>query len=243
MRSLLSKLPVPRAILAAAMLLLPFAALRADTVTAQFIGVNPGEVVSVSAGGTKYVGLEAGYFNWKYLSGATQFSPSFQSFCVELNRGVNNITTFTTAPLTPKFSDVQAARLQEFWGEHFAQIGQDARKAAAFQLGVWEIVNESGTTNLDLSSGNFTVLTSGRDATNAATVALSQSWLNDVNGSGSMESSLALLLSRDTQNQLTVTHPPTVPVPPAAILGGMGLVSLVGYGLRRRKLLAANPAK
>jgi len=224
--------PVRRAGLAIAAVALFAAPLRADTVTAEFAGVNPNQTVSVALGSTNYIGLLAGYYNWNYLDGNPSFSPNFRTFCVELNVGVQSPVTFNITSLTPKFSDLQASRLQEFWGEHFADVGNGAQTAAAFQLGVWEIANETG--DLDLSSGNFRALTSGKRPTDSATVALAQSWLNTVDGQGTFETNLTLLDSDSSQDQITTT----VPVPPGAVLGGMGLVSLIGYGLRRRRMAA-----
>lgn len=203
--------------------------LRAETITADFAGVSPGETVSVNLGGLEFKNIAAGFFNWTNVSPPSSFlAPSFQSFCAELNVGVQNTVTFTITPLQPRYSDIVASRLREFWGENFPNIGGDATRAAAFQLGVWEIVHEDGF-GLDLASGNFQATASPNG--NAA-INLAQSWLNNVNGQGTFADNLLVLDADGSQDQ--IVQPPVVPVPPSVILGGMGLISLVGFGIRRR---------
>jgi hypothetical protein len=202
---------------------------QADTITADFAGVSPGETVSVNLGGLDFRNINAGFFNWTNVTPPTSFlAPSFQSFCAELNVGVQPTTTFTITPLQPRYSDTVASRLREFWGENFAGIGADATRAAAFQLGIWEIVHEDGNA-LDLSSGNFQATASPNG--NAA-INLAQSWLNNVNGQGTFADNLLLLDADGSQDQ--IVQPPVVPVPPSVILGGIGLIGLVGYGIRRK---------
>jgi hypothetical protein len=209
---------------------------RAETITADFAGVSPGESVSVSLGGVNLKNVSAGFFNWTNVSPASSiFAPSFQSFCVELNVGVLNTATFTTVPLEPRYSATVASRLREFWGENFAGIGGDPTRAAAFQLGIWEIVHEDGQ-GLDLASGTFTASVSpnGNQAIN-----LAQNWLNNVDGQGTLADGLVILDAEGSQDQIVQT--PIVPVPPSVVLGGVGLVGLMGYGIRRRRF-AGNTA-
>ena len=222
--------PVRFGLLAA--LLAVTASARAETLTADFNGVSPGETVTVTYNNVAYKNLSAGYFNWINVSPATStFAPQFQSFCVEINRGVLSQTTFNTTPLQPRYSASQSARLREFWGENFAGVGANPTRAAAFQLGIWEIVGEDGTTALDLASGNFTGDSS--PDSNAA-IEQAKTWLNAVDGQGTFEDNLLILDSESSQDQINTTST-VVPVPPAVLMGGMGLMSLVGYGLRRRQ--------
>lgn len=213
---------------------------NAETLTADFAGVSPSQTVSVTYNNVAYNGVSAGFFNWINVSPATSaFAPSFQSFCAEINVGVLPTTTFTTTPLSPRYSSSQASRLREFWGENFASAGASATNAAAFQIGVWEIVGENGATSLDLASGNFKADSSPNS--NAA-IDQAKAWLANVDGQGTFEDNLTLLDSESSQDQIGKTTPSTVvPVPPAVVLGGMGLMSLMGYGVRRR--LARKAAK
>lgn len=204
-------------------------AARAETITADFAGVSPGETVTVNLGGLEFKNIAAGYFNWTNVTPSNTFlGSSFQSFCAELNVGVQSTATFTTQPLQPRYSDVVASRLREFWGENFPGIGGDATRAAAFQLGVWEIVHEDGF-GLDLAGGNFQASVSPNG--NAA-IALAQGWLNNVNGQGAFADNLLVLDADGSQDQ--IVQPPVVPVPPTVVLGGMGLIGMIGYGIRRR---------
>lgn len=202
---------------------------RADTVTAAFNGVSPGSSISVAFNGVQLKNISAGVLNWNYVSGNTFFSPNFKAFCLEVAVGISSPTTFTVQDLSSRFSTTTVGRLQEFWGENFSSIGTNGTNAAAFQLGIWEIVSDG---SLDLNNGSFSASSSS-----AKTVA--QQWLNNVNGTGPMETRLIGLDATGSQDLITF-GPPTsvVPVPPAAVLAGMGLISLVGYGIRRRVKVA-----
>jgi hypothetical protein len=212
------------------------AAAHAETISADFAGVGPGETVSVTLDGVPFKNISAGYFNWTNVNPNTTFLGSaFQSFCVELNVGVAASTTFTFTPLQPRYTDTQTSRLREYFGENFANAGSNATTAAAFQLGLWEIVHENSG-SLNLSTGNYTADSSPN---NNAAINLAQSWLNALDGQGTFEDNLIVLDSAGSQDQIVRT--PMVPVPPSVILGGMGLISLVGYGIRRRRLAKNSP--
>jgi len=198
-------------------LLLAANAARADTITVNFDNVDPGRAVSVRLGSTN-IDTRAGLFNFDRVSGSTAFGNRFQSFCIELDApiGSNPITFDINALSGPK-----AARISEFWGENFGKIGTNADLAAAFQLGLWEIIYDN---TADLGGGNFRV-----NSAPVAALSAAQSWLGQVNGSGTFASGLVTLSSPTAQDQITV-----VPVPPTVLLAVVGMAGLAGYGWRRR---------
>ncbi len=217
--------PVRTAIVAA--LALAFTgSTRADTITAQFLDVNPGGVITFTLGGPPAAQTLSGFFNFNRISGSNVLGESFSSFCMELTQGIapGTTATFSIDPLSSQLSATQVSRMQELWGRNRANV-VDATSANAFQMAVWEIVHETAGNPLDLSAGNF-IVTDGAGAS-----ALSQSWLSGLDGTGPFETNLVALTNPDVQDQVAIL----VPVPPAAILAGIGLISLTGYGIRRRR--------
>lgn len=205
------------------------ASAKAETVIAELQSVTPARSVNVTFSGFPFAGISAGYFNWVNVTPSDTFlGAAFRSFCIQFDVGAMALTTFSTQDLEPRFTSVTANRLREFWGRYFGGIGENADLAAAFQLGLWEIVHETNGT-LDLSTGSFIV-----DSAPAGVKSTSQSWLDNLDGTGPMDMSLVILDAPKSQDQIINRVPPIIPAPPAVILGAMGLASLVGYGYRRR---------
>lgn len=208
--------------------------LRAETVTAELLNVSPSRPVNITFSGFLFTGISAGYFNWTNVVPSDTFlGSSFRSFCIQFDVGALNVTTFTTQDLEPRYNPLTADRLREFWGRHFSSVGENPDLAAAFQLGLWEIVHETKGL-LDLSTGNFIA-----SSAPAGVISTAQAWLNSLDGTGPFETSLVVLDSPNSQDQIIHRVPPVIPAPPAVILGAMGLASLVGYGYRRRNRLTA----
>jgi hypothetical protein len=203
---------------------------KADTVTADLQSVTPGTTVDITFGGYPFSGISAGYFNWANVTPSNTFlGASFRSFCIQFDVGALVHSTFTTVDLEPRFNSLTANRLREFWGRYFGSVGEDANLATAFQLGLWEIVHETKGF-LDLSTGNFIVDSAAAGVKNTA-----QNWLNSLDGTGPLDTTLVVLDSPNSQDQIINRVPPIIPAPPAVILGAMGLVSLIGYGAGRRR--------
>ncbi len=204
--------------------------LRAETVTADLVNVSPAHSVNITFSGFLFSGISAGYFNWANVVPSNTFlGSSFRSFCIQFDVGALSHTTFTTQDLEPRFNPLTADRLREFWGRHFSSIGENPDLAAAFQLGLWEIVHETKGF-LDLSTGNFIA-----SSAPGGVISTAQAWLNSLDGTGPFETSLVILDSPNSQDQIINRVPPVIPAPPAIILGTIGLASLVGYGYRRKK--------
>jgi hypothetical protein len=102
----------------------------------------------------------------------------------------------------------------------------DSKSAAAFQLAVWEVANETG--GLDLLNGAFKVTSANQHTRN-----LAQSWLNNLsNGTWKANHNVRILSAPRTQD--LVTDLPPIPVPAAGFLLAGGLMGLAALRRRRR---------
>ena len=162
---------------------------------------------------------------------------TFQSFCVDIfdSFSFGATSNSTEVPAATIVSAQAAADLGLLYTEHHAAIDSNSSTGAneaAFQLAVWEIVNEGGSGAYDLSSGKFTA--SGND------VSLAQEWLNGLLGSDTPPSKYtARFWTVDSMRTTALGHAQDVvvfaPVPEpqtyAMMLVGLGLL---GFSARRK---------
>ncbi|MBY0308678.1 MAG: Cys-Gln thioester bond-forming surface protein [Phycisphaerales bacterium] len=203
----------------------------ADTINGTFTGVSPGQAVSVRLNSTD-MNTQAGAFNFLRNAGnpgtLPGFSPSFQGFCIDLTEFVqaNHAYEFQTYSLAnAPTSDAgpmgaaRAARLERLFAQRYTALATAANQGqayAAFQLAVWEIVNDDG---LNLETGPFRV-----NSASSGTQALAQSWLTGVNSGPGWN----LVAIDDPANSTAPGRQGYVmaPTPGAAALFGAGLVSI-----------------
>ena len=107
---------------------------------------------------------------------------SFQSFCVDIFHDFSfpGIGTANLNSASSVFGATKANDLGRLYTNHHASIdgtGSTADSEAAFQLAVWEVVNEKGGSPYSLTGGNFSA-----SGTGSATATL---WLNELNGPSS----------------------------------------------------------
>ncbi|MCI0684581.1 MAG: hypothetical protein L0Y71_20920 [Gemmataceae bacterium] len=232
---------VVRAIIAC--LAVGFAAVpaRAGYVVATFSDVNPGQVVTITANGNTESGW-AGVYNFTDASG--ELTGNLQTFCIDINQAIKKkeTVTFDVAELdqapTPgnAMGATRANYLRELWANSFDLIGTSNMKAAAFQIAVWEIINETRDLyEFDIRQGNFFV------AANSTTLNQAQAWLDALTGDGPLEPNLIALTSLEHQDYI-VQGPPVQSAPaPAglalALAGGIPL--LVAYRRKNRTTMAA----
>jgi RHS repeat-associated protein len=174
--------------------------------------------------------MNAGQFTWTNATGdvsAAGLPATFKSFCIEGLQGVSRGNTYTF----PNFIQASAAGpiggtavpmgadrsnlLTQFWnqfGPADPAIGfTAATDAAAFQLAIWEIVNDAtplgNGMSFDLGSGQFQV---GPSAQSAAAVNKAKQWMQAFDGTAQTTTSYVVnvLSSSGLQDQVTVTPKP-----------------------------------
>ena len=243
----------PRIVIAVSVLAFAFPApMRADfQITATFHSVSPGEIVTIhspNGNDTTY----AGDFNWTQQSGTNLHgsNPNFTTFCVDLTHtiGFSGTYKYNVETLDEYYgaNSLIALRLSKWVGTHYKDTTKGNQYAAAFQLGIWEIITDGGAQQgLDVlpdnvnTRGNFYVTT---NPDNSATLAAS--WLSTIDSSSSQALNLRVLSGVDygngdhPQSQLSFFGPDLdiAPAPSSAILMalGFGIVGLVGFARRRR---------
>lgn len=223
-----------------ALLLAGSATARAENVTITLVNPLPSLSFQYKLGGSDG-SASAGGLHWHNPGGSGGLPTDFVTFCDELTQhiGLGGTYTYVKAQVqdtpfpgpgspTPGFGmgDAKANLVRELWGT-FRNLAVDPTTEAAFQIAIWEIVNDTG---LDLGAGNFQARYSGPLP---AQVTQAQTWLSSL-GKGlpghSLSNELFALSSGDVQDQLFST-----PVPPGIVLLGLGGCGLL-LGFRRRKL-------
>jgi hypothetical protein len=200
-------------------------------VTSTFDTVSPGEVVTLHSSllpGGQESGW-AGIYNFKNASG--YLTGSYQSFCIDISQDIfsNQTATFdvnnlSSAPVPgAAMGTLKANLLSELWYKDRALVTNNST-AAAFQIAIWEIINETTTDGngnlvLNISSGNFYVT-----ASDGATLTTAQNWLKgiDITGNGSKANLVAL--TNSTYQDYVVE---AVPVPSSLVLALLGAIMLL----------------
>jgi hypothetical protein len=216
---------------------------RADFVTATFSNVNPGEVVTIPVGTGTESGW-AGVYNFTNASGA--IAGSFSGFCIDIAQNIfaNQTVTFGVAALSSAPVDgiqpspmgtLRANLIGELWFNDQSLIGTSNSNAAAFQIAIWEIINEKntnqdGTLDLNINSGSFYAL-----AHDGTTLTTANTWLSQLNlaGTGSTASNLMALTSLGNQDYV-FQGPPSpgpdtsaAPAPSGLVLCFIGIIALM----------------
>lgn len=150
------------------------------------------------------------------------------TFCVDLLQTLVLPDSFQTSPTPGTFPAARLAALENLFETGFKHLNLASNtESAGFQLAVWEIAFESGS-SYDLDSGNFK--SNWSTATDAA-AGFGKQLLAGLGGPITQDYKLTFFLSPTRQDQVTVSE---VPVPAAGLLlagalGGLGLMA------RRRK--------
>jgi hypothetical protein len=153
----------------------------ADTVTAKYTGVSPGQVVTINYNGSSLSGY-AGSYDFSNATGPiNMYDPGkFASLCVDLVDDIYNGNTVTwdvislaDTPNPPRDSmgatkadalarllggvlgtDLNNVRLTGTYQDQISSTITSNQLAAALQIATWEIVWEGGNT-YDLGGGDF----------------------------------------------------------------------------------------
>ncbi|HVX87267.1 MAG TPA: hypothetical protein VH253_20955 [Phycisphaerae bacterium] len=224
-------------------------------------GLSPGgDTLTVNFGAGEDYNAFVGQINWhaaespdwnaglnSQLFGQLGPNGTFSTYCIEGTQNVyfGNIETWTlgVVPLagTPYpgmgMGGLKATELTEFWDRFHDGIGSDATRASAFQLGVWEIVND-GLTADPFITGTFTA--SGSVPGDALTLSLAADWLSAVGGPTPYDADYTLYTLSDGGIQDQIFAVRSTPLPGALPASAMVLSVLGAWGVagRRRALKA-----
>ena len=148
-----------------------------------------------------------------------------QFWCAELTQNFAFNHSYNYTPSIP--NDATYTLLGRLFHEAYGSALSDTTHSAAFQLAIWEIIYDG---DLDLSVGGFRVTD---PKGHAATVALAQTWLNNLlNYSDNYD--VVLLHNADRQDFITGSCcKRDAPEPASTALVGAGLLAMI-VGWRRR---------
>jgi hypothetical protein len=203
--------------------------------TIDFTGTNwkTGEKVN----GLHEVGGAGGFKTYDLTTDPNKQN-AFQSFCVNIFNSFNfAVDSNDTQQSAAIISSAAAADLGQLYTNHHADIDSTSSSAvneAAFQLAVWEIVNEQGDGSYNLNGGTFKASGTGGS--------LAQTWLSELSGdptstySANIWTVQSMITTGHGYAQDVVTFSPIqTPVPEpetyAMMLVGLGLL---GMSARRK---------
>lgn len=157
---------------------------------------------------------------------------SFTSWCIDIFQRTNFGATVNDYSQTSALAALGAAKTQalgQLATQAYSQI-TNAATSGAFQIAIWEILNETAGNLYNLASGNFSV----SNGTNGS-IALAQTWLNNLGGPNNYV--IDVWQSRSHQD-LAVFRRVTVPEAGSLTILGLGLM-VAGFAVRRRMAVAS----
>jgi hypothetical protein len=199
-----------------------------------------GVTINVNGSGT---GTVAGAFTGTFDNQLGGGPVGIIFWCIDLFKHVSyppfsytgyTANSFLTSPPALPFDATRQLNLARLFTNEFSNALTDAQHSAAFQIAIWDILfdNDIGISNTSISTyggaGQF-----GISSGNAATIALAQSWVNNL-GSGTPQYPLTQLTSREHQDFITPGVPGLLPEPSPLPLLGAGLAVMI-FAMRRRK--------
>lgn len=179
----------------------------ADTVVAKLNSTSPTATMTFTLDSTTYTNIPAGRQNWSRVGGTyPDLQGNFATYCIEILESAFPSNTYTfdvelleDAPntLPGGMGPGRADLMEELFGRFFNGLNPSSgQEQGAFQVAIWEIVYD----DLDLSTGNFTVVNSG------AFYGMAAAMLGALDGTGP-RMSLGALVAEGIQDQVFVPEP------------------------------------
>lgn len=150
---------------------------------------------------------------------------SFEAFCAEPVQSHAIASDGLVSYQVSTFSGAQAGLMQGLFSSSYAGLTSDTEKAA-FQVAVWELLRESGSTlSLQTGSFRFASLTGATAQSNQAFVQLGNQYLAEAQAyTGPALYELRVLSNAQFQDLLVATPVPE-PTTVALMLSGLGLLA------------------
>jgi hypothetical protein len=191
---------------------------------AGWVDTTTGEFSFTRSGGTEVGGPSGTFFAFcieprEFVSGGSTYTYDFSY----LEQGTTNIGGMGTA---------KANLIRELFGRYdpVLSVALDAEHASAIQIAIWEIVRETSGT-LDVNNGNVKY----QNPADPAALALAQTYLSSLDGTGPMLNNLYALTAVGVQDVvIQVTDGFESPAPEPITLATTGL-ALIGLGLFLRR--------
>lgn len=215
--------------------------LHAATIIARFNGEITSEAIQRDVGdGAGFVDTTTGMFSFLRTGGTLLGDPSgtFFAFCIEPREFVSSGQTYTYnfsnleqgATNIGGMGAAKADLIRELFGRYYPVIGAslDALHASAMQIAIWEIVRENSGT-LNVTTGNVMF----RNAADAPSMTLAQTYLSSLNGSGPKLTNLYALTNVGAQDVIVQVNSPA-PEPGVLVTAGLGLIGIALLARRRR---------
>jgi hypothetical protein len=221
-------------------------------------GVSPGtNTLNISFDGQAATGAYVGQLNWHTatsadwnagLNGRLQSilgpNATFATYCIDVSQDVNpgqyGTWEYGVVPLdtTPRpgsgMGASTGAQVTEFWNRNYDQIGLDNMRASAFQLGLWELIND-GLGSDPFGSGSFQA--SGSIPEDTDTLNLAGQWLNDLGSGKPYTNDYTVYTLSDGTIQDQVFAVRSTPLPAALPSGILALAAAAtGACFRRRRV-------
>lgn len=211
---------------------------RADYITGTVNGLSSQTEGEITGG--YYVGS----ISWTQSANSSvpwAGNPTFHTFCIETSQDVYlggsytyQTRTLDNAPVPdPTMKPGQAIQISRMWAADHASLGTDAAKNAAFQIAIWEILDEKIPFKVS-TDPDFQSLIGG--------------YIKDSTTYSGPLANLVALTNGNSQDQImelgsgwTVTPDGKIvaaPVPPSALMALSGLLPIAGYIRMRRRSAA-----